>query len=234
MNRIFMRALGGCMAVYGVFFGRDASAADVAMGANFAEVKSPIVLNGFMSTYEALVCDTPQVIHGNCSGLCDATGTYCMNSEYFTERGCVSGAGQSSSCLYSAGANADAIGYTFKGCKAGFYMPKSASGSAICRYDTSGQIVFDKNELLACCMPCPSFEYEGYGQDGKQGITDAWDGNGSNCANDWCWDVSVSGGVVYGMAACQAKFTGAISEYQNASGDTYHYTNTICSFVEAE
>ncbi len=238
MNRIFMRALGGCMAVYGVFFGRDASA-----------VIDGVIYEGGTKTVSEiyvsrdLTCSVPTML-GAYSGVCTSNGTFSTDPDYFVSMGCgLNATGEGATCSYVA-TGGDIQVYLFKGCKAGFFVPaeyKNVTGT-FCSAGVTGTTGLTDNDALApeqlslCCMPCPEFSYT-FGS--GTGVTSSWDGVGENCNDNWCWAALLSDGsgnivtgttgVMYGMESCVATHKNAGEVYSDAMG-SYTYNNEICTF----
>ncbi len=208
MNRMIVRALGGCMAVYGVFFGRDTSA-NAALGAKYEQVSVQIVTNGYSSTDEDFICSQQTMIGGTCKGVCNATGTFCSGSQYFIDAGCVEG-GACGSCIYASGANATVAAYTFTECVAGFYLVAGAATNPVCN-TMPGEPVYTVEELGVCCSPCPKMNLDlvaSLAPTGVSGVTVThtgvvWDGEGTNSASGWTWTADAD---KYGVSACVANY----------------------------
>ncbi len=162
MNRIIMRALGGCMAVYGVFFGRDTLAADMTIGgAKYTEkamsASNMALAYGLSKVAEGEAAPCPgyffitglENVVGAPSG--GTTATYCATDSYFKAMGCSYSTGVSSEgyCYYTTGHSvSDLSGYAFLGCRAGFYLPKGLSDALT---KSGNSITLDTGHVYAPC-----------------------------------------------------------------------------------
>ncbi len=249
MNRTLVRLIGGCAAV----FGGVVAAHGAVERFGYSNVETNVTkYNGFFSSVQK--CGSRTTVSdercGN-GGICDPDGTYCPNSGYFLDLGCVhhtTSATDSAPCVYKAGVQWTVGSGRFLSCENGFYVanPGGSCGNVACYsivQDSGGPQSYTGNmyDFAACCRPCPvtsstisSGEYISQTLGGETGYFYISSGlsfaDADYVEGGWCGVTPISDNNLRSDEAGCSILIQDLAGVYTESGDTF-YLNTGCSYV---